>query len=627
MKDKTVNSLLNFLSYARFTTVIMSKIDLGAAIYIALKPIFKIYTIIFVGFLLAKFNIVSMENAKGISNMVVNAILPCLTFNKIVTNISWHDIKEVGVIILSAVILFLFGATGALVTNYTTPVPKTFFWSFIFAGLFPNISDLPIAYTQSMGNGAIFTEAESEKGVAYSCIFLFTQSFLMMNFGMWRMVGLDFRDSKMESNDLENQNQSSISIPDSETDRGSSMIMNEPKDNGLETTSQLPRVSVSGSDTSSNRTSIMSSLDSNVIENDNGYSTGTRNYVQTYSDSLGHQINTALYVKKPIDAHLVGHPDEIRRIVSTYSGANGINLNNRNEDDLENEMIRRKRSRRASIHDVISSFSAVDRIRTGELDLTRPLSVTEEIGRDNTTIGIVDNNTEETGIVENELKSNGDLQSVHSEKSTKWTRFKKRIVDFIHKYHLEWVAYFAINFCRPALLGALLGIICALIPWIKALFVPTYVHVHKAPDDLPVLNFLMDFTAYIGNACIPLGLLLLGGTLARLEVNSLPKGFDRSVVLMTVFRLIISPIIGVLWANKLYDINWLESRIGKFVMILTWSMPCSTSQVYFTAFYTPVVGSHIQMDCLSVFFVAQYAILFITLSFVVTYTLKVDLNV
>ena len=606
----------------------MSKIDLGAAIYIALKPIFKIYTIIFVGFLLAKYNIVSMENAKGISNMVVNAILPCLTFNKIVTNISWHDIKEVGVIILSAIILFLFGATGALVTNYTTPVPKTFFWSFIFAGLFPNISDLPIAYTQSMGNGAIFTEAESEKGVAYSCIFLFTQSFLMMNFGMWRMVGLDFRDAKKEPNDLENQNQSSINIPDSESDRGTSMIMNEPKDNGLETTSQLPMVSVTSSDSSSNRTSMMSSLDSNVIENDNGYSTGARNYIQTYSNAPGHQIDTGSYIEKPTEAHLAGNPDEIRRTVSAYSGVNGINLNNKDDDnDFENEMIRRKRSRRGSIHDVISSFSAVDRIRTGELDLTRPLSVTQEIGRDNTTIGVIDNNTEETGIVENELKSNGDLQSIHSEKSTKWTAFKKRVVDFIHKHHLEWVAYFAINFCRPASLGALLGIICALIPWIKALFVPTYVHVHQAPDDLPVLNFLMDFTAYIGNACIPLGLLLLGGTLARLEVNSLPKGFDRSVILMTVFRLIISPIIGVLWANKLYDMNWLESRIGKFVMILTWSMPCSTSQVYFTAFYTPVVGSHVQMDCLSVFFVAQYAILFITLSFVVTYTLKVDLNV
>ncbi|SMN20676.1 similar to Saccharomyces cerevisiae YLR152C Putative protein of unknown function [Maudiozyma saulgeensis] len=608
----------------------MSKIDLGAAIYIALKPIFKIYTIIFVGFLLAKYNIVSMENAKGISNMVVNAILPCLTFNKIVTNISWHDIKEVGVIILSAIILFTFGATGALVTNYTTPVPKTFFWSFIFAGLFPNISDLPIAYTQSMGNGAIFSEAESEKGVAYSCIFLFTQSFLMMNFGMWRMVGLDFRDSKKDSDDLESQG-SSTNISDVDTHQGTSIITNGPKDACLETTSQIPRVSVSSSN-DSNRTSILSSLNSNVVDDDNGYSTGNHDYIQKYGKDTVKQASTHLEIEKPGEAHLIGSSNQIRRTHTLNSNFEDVKLSDENDDNLgyndyDSVMMRRRKPRKSSVHDVISSFSAVDRIRTGELDLTRPLSMTEEVGRENTTVGVIDNNTEETGIVENALKSNGDLQSIYSEKSTKWTRFKKRVSDFIHEHHLEWVAYFAINFCRPASLGALLGIICALIPWIKALFVPTYVHVHQAPDDLPVLNFLMDFTAYIGNACIPLGLLLLGGTLARLEVNSIPKGFDRSVVLMTVFRLIISPIIGVLWANKLYDMNWLDSRIGKFVMILTWSMPCSTSQVYFTAFYTPVVGSHVQMDCLSVFFVAQYAILFITLSFVVTYTLKVDLNV
>lgn len=99
-------------------------LSLGAAIYIALKPIFKIYTIMLVGYLVAKFDIVSMENAKGISNMVVNAILPCLTFNKIVSNISWRDIKEIGVIILSAFILFVLGATGALFTTFATTVPK-----------------------------------------------------------------------------------------------------------------------------------------------------------------------------------------------------------------------------------------------------------------------------------------------------------------------------------------------------------------------------------------------------------------------------------------------------------------------------------------------------------------------
>ncbi|CAI1606451.1 hypothetical protein SEUBUCD646_0L02160 [Saccharomyces eubayanus] len=137
----------------------------------------------------------------------------------------------------------------------------------------------------------------------------------------------------------------------------------------------------------------------------------------------------------------------------------------------------------------------------------------------------------------------------------------------------------------------------------------------------------MDFTEYIGNACVPLGLLLLGGTLARLEIKSLPPGFIKSAILMTCFRLIVIPIIGVLWVNKLYSIKWLDTPIGKFDMILTWSMPSATAQVYFTAFYTPACGEHIQMNCLSVLFVIQYAVLFITVAFVVTYTLKVDLKV
>ena len=620
----------------------MSHISLGEAIYIALKPIFKIYTIIFVGFLLAKFNIVSMENAKGISNMVVNAILPCLTFNKIVTNISWRDIKEVGVIILSAIILFLFGATGALITNYSTPVPKTFYWSFIFAGLFPNISDLPIAYTQSMGNGAIFTEAESEKGVAYSCIFLFTQSFLMMNFGMWRMVGLDFRDTKKATTDIENQNKSSELLPENnQADIQQEGITTKLSTSSInETTSQVVRHSIessqSSSSFSSNNTSVLSSLSSGAVDSNAEDTTRNQDYVQFYKEHESQNNNSSAVisnVEKPTAVHLVGGTGGAQHNASIYSSPGNIELENPANsvsafEISENDIIRRRRPRRASVHDVISSFSAVDKIRTGELDLSRPLSMTEEVGNENTTIGAIDTVTEGTGIIENELKSNGDLKTINSQvETTKWSRFQGRVSKYIEDHNLQWVAYFAINFCRPASLGALLGIMCALIPWVKALFVPTYVHVHQAPDNLPVLNFLMDFTAYIGNACIPLGLLLLGGTLARLEMNALPKGFEKSVVLMTAIRLIISPIIGVLWANKLYNMNWLDSRIGKFVMILTWSMPCSTSQVYFTAFYTPVVGSHEQMDCLSIFFVAQYAILFITLSFVVTYTLKVDLKV
>lgn len=612
-------------------------VSLGTAIYIALKPIFKIYTIIFVGFLLAKYNIVSMENAKGISNMVVNAILPCLTFNKIVTNISWRDIKEVGVIILSAIILFLFGASGALLTNHTTPVPKTFYWSMIFAGLFPNISDLPIAYTQSMGTGAIFTEAESEKGVAYSCIFLFTQSFLMMNFGMWRMVGFDFRDTKKNKNDIEEGSSQEILFEKNQKAQEIGLGSEIHSENVRETTSQLPRNSIeshSNSSTISTSTFALSSLNSDMVDDENGYSTGTQNYVKFYNKETNgnRSIKSPLKVEKPITAHFIDNLNNLEENPSIYSSPANLEPVSENLTNIKFEppetTLHSRRSRRASINDVISSFSAVEKIRTGEIDLHRPLSVTEEVGQANTSLGVIETSTDETGIIENNLNSNDDLQRIDSKiPISKWRNFKQNVSKFIKDHNLGWVAYFAINFCRPASLGALLGIICALIPWIKALFVETYVHVHQAPDQLPVLNFLMDFTAYIGNACIPLGLLLLGGTLARLELRSLPKGFNKSVALMTAFRLIISPIIGILWANKLYDLNWLDSRIGKFVMILTWSMPCSTSQVYFTAFYTPVVGSHVQMDCLSIFFVAQYAILFITLSFVVTWTLKVDLKV
>lgn len=180
-------------------------ISLGAAIYIALKPILKIYTIIAVGFLLAKYNIVTMETARGVSNMVVNAILPCLTFNKIVSNISDRDIKEVGAIVLSAIILFALGTFCALITKYTLKGPREWSWGLLFAGFFPNISDLPIAYVQSMSNGTLFAPSSVDKGVAYCCIYLMSQSFCMMNFGMWRVVGLDFKQNWDEESCEENE--------------------------------------------------------------------------------------------------------------------------------------------------------------------------------------------------------------------------------------------------------------------------------------------------------------------------------------------------------------------------------------------------------------------------------------
>lgn len=537
-------------------------IDLGAAIYIALKPILKIYTIMAVGFLLARYNIVTMEVARGVSNMVVNAILPCLTFNKIVGNISDKDIKEVGAIVLSAVILFALGTISALITTYSLKAPKQWFWGLLFAGFFPNISDLPIAYVQSMTNSKLFTPSSVDKGVAYCCIFLLCQSFCMMNFGMWRVVGLDFKKAKDEESNDGNGSHETISNPE----------LTEEND----------------------KISSMSSVDR---EEEPGIFSLSPN-TPSWTPQQVPPLQTA-HLKKESSSLKVYRTRTVEPSIRSRRGSN-------------------HRCGRTSTNDVVNEYSAADQIRDGELDLSRPLTLTEELGNKNSTVGMEPSDHEsKSRDIENPVGSGAISDNYGTD-----NKFQK----FMNKYKLGWLSYFLINFIRPASLGASLGIIISMIPWLKALFVHTNVHVHNAPDGEPVLNFLMDFTSYIGNACVPLGLLLLGGTLARLQLRKLPSGIIRVAIAMTVFRLMIIPIVGVAWANKIYELNWISNPIGKFVMILTWAMPSATAQVYFTAFYTPLEGSHIQMDCLSVFFTMQYAILFITVPFVITYTLKEDLK-
>jgi len=653
-------------------------LDVGAAIYVSLKPILKIYAIMFIGFLLARYNIVSMEVARGISNMVVNAILPCLTFNKIVSNISWKDIKVIGVILLSAILLFVVGGACSFLTKLVTPAPKMWFWGLLFGGIFPNISDLPIAYMQSMGNGMIFDETQANKGVAYSCIFLFAQSFLMMNFGMWRLVGFDFKDIQGDSttdtdDDVVLDREINGQLNDSDFKRKNSsrnsQVASSPANDKKDP--KVPTIHVSTRYTNENFNrpqrsdidtnsddfelySIDSYADSEYDDNDNNYvetnspsrlnlEDHRKNVKSTENDTQSKDSSFSKYGMSRITP-VISSPAVIRtnKIPLSTNKEPEFNLTRKLSITraLEKSLIRTQ-TEKSVVNSMIAEYSAVQRIKSGQLNLHRPLTLTQYIGEENTCLGSIYNeqsltlqqdieNMPHSIVSQNNNKSVNNLSDVHEKDKKTYTvmkRLKLRISKFIRHYHLGWLSYFLINCLRPASLGALLGIICALIPWVKACFVDTYVHVHKAPDNLPVLNFIMDFTAYIGNACVPLGLLLLGGMLARLEVESIPKGFMKTVIMLTVCRLVIIPIIGILWANKLNDMNWLDNDVSKFIMILTWSMPSATAQVYFTAFYSPVEGKHEQMDCLSIFMLIQYTVLFITLSFVVTYTLKVDLKV
>lgn len=181
----------------------MSDLSLGSVIYTSVKPIFKIYFIIALGFFLAKKNILTVTTCRDISDTVVTAMLPCLIFENIVGNLKSSDIKNIGIIFFTGTILFTIGAMTALVTYFVTKSPRRWLGGLLSVGLFPNISDLPIAYLQTFEQGGIFPAAEGSKGVAYVCIFLMTQVLYQFSLGLYRLIEWDFKE-ELQKRDLEN---------------------------------------------------------------------------------------------------------------------------------------------------------------------------------------------------------------------------------------------------------------------------------------------------------------------------------------------------------------------------------------------------------------------------------------
>ena len=108
---------------------------------------------------------------------------------------------------------------------------------------------------------------------------------------------------------------------------------------------------------------------------------------------------------------------------------------------------------------------------------------------------------------------------------------------------------FAKGFLNPISVTICLCLPISLVPQLKALFVQVpNVHMPPAPDGQPPLAFIQDIATFIGAASIPIGLICLGSSLARLNVplnqwRTLPVG---AILSMTIGKLIIIPVIGVL---------------------------------------------------------------------------------
>lgn len=181
----------------------MSNLELGTVIYIAVKPIFKIYLIIAVGFWLARKKILTVEVSKNISAIAIQVLIPCLAFQKIVANIHNSDIAEIGSIAIVSVLIMGGGSLLCFTFGVIAGCPRNWWGGLICCGLLPNISDLPIAYLQTMETSTpVFDDID--KGVSYVMIFMTFQMLVQFNFGAYKLIEMDFTTEMNASDDDEN---------------------------------------------------------------------------------------------------------------------------------------------------------------------------------------------------------------------------------------------------------------------------------------------------------------------------------------------------------------------------------------------------------------------------------------
>ncbi|KAH3660362.1 hypothetical protein OGAPHI_006948 [Ogataea philodendri] len=173
-------------------------VPLGEVIYLAVKPMFKIYALIAIGFYLSRRNILSVDTTKNLSSIAIMVLLPSLMFNKIVTNIDNSDIAQIGTIAFLGLFNMFGGALLCFLAGLATRCPKVWYGGLISVGLFPNISDLPIAYLQSLEDSGILSNVD--RGVSFDCIYTVIQVLFQFNLGLYRLIEFDFRDALKAAN-------------------------------------------------------------------------------------------------------------------------------------------------------------------------------------------------------------------------------------------------------------------------------------------------------------------------------------------------------------------------------------------------------------------------------------------
>lgn len=130
----------------------------------------------------------------------------------------------------------------------------------------------------------------------------------------------------------------------------------------------------------------------------------------------------------------------------------------------------------------------------------------------------------------------------------------------------------------PVTLSLIVSLPIALVPALKALFVPTPGYTWRAPDARAPLAALLDTAAFLGAITVPLALVLLGAAFARLRI---PRPFARlplrAMLIAALGKTVVLPAIGIALVQAMTGRGLVprEAKAERFVMMLLGGTPAA----------------------------------------------------
>ncbi|KAL7411983.1 auxin efflux carrier [Mrakia frigida] len=561
----------------------------GSLIWTSIVPLLKISASVVAGFWLTKKGLFPPAASRGFSQVTMNLALPCLIFSSIVPSFNSSNIANIGPLLLTAFFYQITGLLMGLIVREIFWVPKEFHWGILIMSSLSNWGNLPTAIVQSVAAGEPFDSAtDPTLGVGFVAVFILCYNLSFFT-GVYKICAWDFLDLEPEGpregflakwtrrrrwfdaklgRDGGRKRKDSSSGAEDAVEREDGTGLSLP---------ELERVPSSKAE----RLEGGKERDSKVESSSTAVGMGTlapRKDPKTRRVSFGQQ-------QQQNQQQLAA----MERLTRQTSAATVESVLPNTSNTMPSFL--------PTFHSSSSSSSSSSNPSPNSPSRTIPSTVAHQLPPPH------------------DSESNLPPSSPEPQTPTKALTSTPPPSEKGPRTILGGMKAAAESIFTPITLSLLAAIIIALVPPLKALFVPnvegwTGTKIKLAPDGRPALAFIQETAVFIGAICVPGALILLGASFARLKVpktwSALPIG---AMLATTATKLVILPIIGVSFVQGLSAHTSLypkEDKILSFVGMLLSGSPAAVNQLV----VTNLVAPEGKTDTIAAFLLFQYVFFF-----------------